>query len=44
MPIPVWKKKAAAIWHIHAPIIIAIWLAAISAVIVVSAIEWMFSR
>jgi hypothetical protein len=44
MPIPKWKKKAVAIWRVHASIIIAVWLAAISAVMLVVALVWMFSQ
>jgi hypothetical protein len=44
MPIPKWKKKAVHTWHVHASIIIAVWLAAISAVMLVVALEWMFSQ
>jgi hypothetical protein len=44
MPVPKWKKKTVYVWHKHASIIIAVWLSAISAVMLAVALEWMFSQ
>jgi len=43
MPIPKWKKKAVHTWHVHASIIIAAGLAAVCAVMLIVALECIFS-